>query len=79
MLRQSYTFNFYNGCFLKMKWTKRTKAEIIVLYQDPSSARKGWVGAPYAPKILALPERGALPLARIFWRIRPQCPEGPPK
>ena len=28
---------------------------------------KGWVGGPYAPKILALPERGgALPLARIF-------------
>ena len=29
---------------------------------------KGWVGGPYAPQILALPERGggALPLARIF-------------
>ena len=29
---------------------------------------KGWVGDPYAPQILALPERGALPLARIFFR-----------
>ena len=46
------------------------------------SVHKGWDGGPYAPKILALPGRGgegALPLARIFWRICPQCTEGPPK
>ena len=31
---------------------------------------KGWVGGPYAPKILALPERGGdLTHAKIFWWI----------
>ena len=60
--------NLGNACILGASGPATPPLELGIFQISSAVLIKGWVGGTYAPKILALPERGggALPLARIF-------------